>query len=211
MSKNNFSAKEFAKVAKSARVEINGIFKSPFVVVNLLNKAAKGDFSKVANCDGLTRENVAKVAKVVKSLHAGRYAFDLSVFDKDYLGRFCTRTNYKGEISDLIADYMDVNGVSALVYTDSKGREIVASGEKYVILCPVPATINGVFAAFAKVAKVELSNNEKAEKAEKAAKNAAEKAEKAAKKGVISDYNAGRISEFELAAKLAEITEKYAA
>lgn len=211
MKQNFLSAKEFTKVVKSAKGEINGIFKSPFVVVNLLNKAAKGDFSKVANCEGLTKENVAKVAKVVKNIHGGRYYFDLSVFDKDYLGRFCTRTNYKGEISDLTADYMDVNGVSALVYTDSKGREIVASGEKYVILCPVPSTINGVFAAFAKVAKVELSNNEKAEKAAKTAKNAVEKAEKAAKRGVIADYNAGRISEFELAAKLSEITEKYAA
>lgn len=211
MTNENFSAKEFAKVAKSAKVEINGIFKSPFVVVNLLNKAAKGDFSKVANCEGLTRDNVAKVAKVVKSLHGGRYYFNLSVFDKDYLGRFCTRANYKGEISDLTADYMDINGVSALVYTDSKGREIVADGEKYITLCPIPSTISGVFSAFAKVAKVELVNGEKAEKSAKKAAAKSEREKKAAKKGVIADYNAGRISEFELAAKLAEITEKYAA
>ena len=47
MKQNFLSAKEFTNVVKGAKVEINGTFKNPFVVVNLLNKAAKGDFSKI--------------------------------------------------------------------------------------------------------------------------------------------------------------------
>lgn len=201
MAKVNFSSKEFTQIVKGATKEINGVFKSPFVVVNLLNKAAKGDFSKIEGCT-FTPENLAKVAKVCKSLHGGRYAFDLCLFEKDSRGRFCTLCKLpKAFVYDTDGD--------AITYT-YKGGEIV--GTNY--MKPIACTINGVFAAFAKVAKIDITETEKAEKAaqkaaEKAAKDAKKEYEKM-KKGVIADYNKGMFGEAVLAEKLAQLKEIYA-
>lgn len=205
-----FSAKEFTNVVKGAKVEINGTFKNPFIVINLLNKAAKGDFSKINNCD-IKPENLKKVAKVCKGMHKNRYAFDACLFEKDSFGRFCTLSPFKGAKGDLVCDYYDINNLSVLIYTDNKGREVVENEKGDLIVCmPISLTINGVFSAFAKVAKVDIIATEKAEKAtKKAAKDSAKEFEKA-KKGVISDYNAGRITEIDLATKLSELKTKYA-
>jgi hypothetical protein len=210
MKKNVFSAKEFNGIVKGAKVEIKGTFNNPFVVVNLLNKAVKGDFSKINNCD-IKPENLKKVANVCKGMHKNRYAFDVCLFEKDSFGRFCTLSPFKGEKGDLFADYYDINNLSVLIYTDNKGREIVENEKGDLYTCvPISLTINGIFSAFAKVAKVDIIANEKSAKgAEKAAKDSAKEYEKA-KKGVISDYNAGRITEIDLATKLSELKEKYA-
>lgn len=206
----NFSAKEFNGIVKGAKVEINGTFKNPFVVINLLNKAAKGDFSKVNNCD-INPENLKKVAKVCKGMHDNRYAFDVCLFEKDSFGRFCTLSPFKGEKGDLMHDYYDINNLSVLIYTDNKGREIIENEKGDLYTCvPVALTITGIFNAFAKVAKVDIIATEKAEKAtKKAAKDSAKEYEKA-KKGIISDYNKGMITEMDLADKLSALREKYA-
>lgn len=201
MVKVNFTSKEFTQIVKGAQNEIKGVFKSPFVVVNLLNKAAKGDFSKIEGCT-FTPENLAKVAKVCKGLHTERYAFDLCLFEKDSKGRFCALCKLpKGFVYDTDGD--------SVTYT-FKGCEIV--GTNY--MKPIPCTINGVFAAFAKVAKVDIVETEKAEKAaqqaqEKAAKKAKKEYEKM-KKGVIGDYNKGMLTEAALAEKLAQLREAFA-
>lgn len=210
MAKNNFSAKEFTNIVKGAKVEINGTFKNPFIVINLLNKAAKGDFSKVANVEDITRENLVKVANVLKGMHKNRYAFDTCLFEKDSFGRFCTMSNYKGTKGDLFADYYDINNLSVLIYTDNKGREIVENEKGDMFICmPISLTLNGMFNAFAKVAKVDIIQTEKAAKvAEKAAKDS-EKAYNIAKKGVIKDYNDGKITEVELATRLSELKGIY--
>ena len=206
MANKNFSAKEFTKIVKSAKGEVNGTFKSPFVIVNLLNKAAKGDFTKVANCEGLNRDNLAKVAKVVKTLHEGRYSFDTIVFEKDYKGRFCTVSPFKGEVR---RDYLDISGISALVATDSKGREVITCEDgKMQVFAPISLTIPAFFNAFAKVAKVDILATEKAEKAEKVAAEKAEKEYERNKKGILRDYNAGKFGEVELAEKLTSLREK---
>lgn len=167
MATKNFSkvsAKEFNTTFKNAKNEVKGIFTSPFVIVNQLNKAAKGDFSKIENCDNLLRENIAAVAKVVKSLHTGRYAFNLDLFVKDYAGRFCTMQTLKNECVTH-TDYMDICGVSAAVAVDNKGREVCKDENgNNVIFTPIACTISAYFAAFAKVAKVTLVASEKAEK-----------------------------------------------
>ena len=211
MKKENLSAKQFTSIVKGAKVEINGTFKNPFVVINLLNKAAKGDFAKVANVEGISRENIKKVASVLKGMHNNRYAFDVCLFEKDSFGRFCTLSPFKGTKGDLFADYYDINNLSVMVYTDNKWREIVENEKGDLYTCvPISLTINGVFGAFAKVAKVDIIAAEKAAKdSAKGAKDRAKEYEKA-KKGVISDYNAGRITEIDLATKLAELREKYA-
>ncbi len=204
-------AKEFSVIVKSAKCELKGTFTSPFVICNLLNKAAKGDFSKVANCSELDRENLAKVAKVVKGMHGQRYAFDMCLFEKDYKGRFVSLSPFKGEKESLTVDYIDTKeGISVCVLTDGKGREIITDKAGMLVTCtPISLTVSGVFAAFAKVARVELSANEKAAKdAEKAETKAAKEFEKA-KKGIISDYNNGLYGESELAARLQELREKY--
>lgn len=157
------NTKEFSTISKGAKSELKGTFASPFVICNLLNKAAKGDFNKVANCDGLTRENLAKVAKVVKSLHGNRYAFDICVFPKNSKGEICTiSTSKKCPKFGFELVNVDKNGYSYLV--------------------PVSLSVIGVFSAFAKVAKVEIRTNEKAEKeAAKAAKAAKRQKEELAK------------------------------
>lgn len=202
--------KEFNAIVKNAKEEINGTFKNPFVIINLLNKAAKGDFSKVNNC-GINPENLKKVAKVCKGMHANRYAFDVCLFEKDSFGRFCTLSPFKSEKNVLSHDYIDINNISILVTTDNKGREVVENEKGDLYMCvPVSLTVNGMFNAFAKVAKVDIIETEKAAKgAEKAAKDSAKAYEKA-KKGIISDYNKGMITEIDLADKLRALRENYA-
>lgn len=157
------NTKEFSTISKGAKRELKGTFTSPFVICNLLNKAAKGDFNKVANCDVLTRENLAKVAKVVKSLHNNRYAFDICVFPKNAKGEICT--------------------ISTSKRCPKFGYDLINIDEKgYSYLVPVTLSVIGVFSAFAKVAKVEIRTNEKAEsEAKKAAKAAKKQAETLAK------------------------------
>lgn len=208
MSKNVISAKDFGTCAKGAKVELNGIFKNPFIVCNLLEKAAKGDFSKVANVNGITRENLAIVAKTLKKLHGNRYAFSFDfllsnsdLFRKDRNNVLCSVSTSKS-VPAFKYDMLDI-----IAATDK-------TGAKFMYLKPVNCTIIAIFNAFAKVAKVDLNSTEKAAKeaakvAEKAAKDSAKEYEKA-KKGVISDYNAGRITEFDLADKLRALKEKYA-
>lgn len=204
MKNENLSAKEFAKVAKSAKVEMNGIFKNPFIVCNLLEKAAKGDFEKVANVDGITRENLIIVAKTIKKLHGNRYAFSFDfllsnsdLFRKDRNGVLCSVSTSKS-VPAFKYDMLDI-----IAATDK-------TPAKFVYLRPVMCSIIAIFNAFAKVAKVDIKDSEKAAKdSEKAAKDK-EKEYKRAKKGVISDYNAGRITEIDLAEKLSVLKEKYA-
>lgn len=208
MCKNfSISSKEFAANTKGAKVELNGIFKNPFVVCNMLNKAAKGDFEKVADVSGLSHENLAKVAKELKKAHGGRYAFDFdyllsdsTLFRKDSKGRFCSVSVSK-QVPEFQFDMLNI--------TPATNK----AAAKFIYLKPVTCSIISIFNAFAKVAKVEIKATEKAtEKAEKAAKKAAKDSEKAfaaAKKGAIKDYNSGKLTEIELADKLAEIKAKF--
>ena len=194
--------KEFSAIVKSANVELNGTFKSPFVICNLLNKAAKGDFSKVANCEGLTKENLAKVAKVVKGMHANRYAFDTCILPKcnGKLGTFIIVPEKQNEKSSIMCGEI-------VTY---KGKELSINENGFIgIFRPISLTINGVFNAFAKVAKVKISEEEKvAKETEKAAKKAAKEYENT-KKCIIKDYNNGLFGEDVLAEKLANLRTKY--
>lgn len=145
MGTKNFGTKEFNEVVKGAKVELNGIFKSPFVVVNLLNKASKGDFSKVEGCN-VSKENLSKVAKVLKSMHNERYAFNLDLLEKDDKGRFCSVATSKNLPS---WDYQLID---------------IIPNKGYKYYKPLQCTINSIFNAFAKVAKVDVSEKEKAQK-----------------------------------------------
>lgn len=146
MKKENFSVKEFNAIVKGANNEVKGVFNNPFVVINLLNKAVKGDFEKVANVEGITRENLQKVASVLKSIHKGRYPFDASLLTKDNKGRFVTIATSK---TMPIWDYQLID---------------VIPNKGYKYYKPISLTINAIFNAFAKVAKVEVSDNVKAAK-----------------------------------------------
>lgn len=208
MAKNVISAKDFGTCAKGAKVELNGIFKNPFVVCNLLEKAAKGDFSKVANVEGITREKLAIVAKSLKSLHHNRYAFTF-----DFL--LSNSDLFRKDKNNVLCSVLTSKSVPAHKYDL---LDIIPANDKtaakFMYLRPVVCSITAIFNAFAKVAKVDLTNTEKAAKvaakvAAKAAKDSAKEYEKA-KKGVISDYNAGRITEVDLADKLSALKEKYA-
>ena len=88
---NNISSKEFASIVKNATRQIKDVTYSPFFIVNTLNKVAKGDVSKIDGCSTINVEDVKTVAKVCKTLHGGRYAFDFCLFVLYSKGRFCTR------------------------------------------------------------------------------------------------------------------------
>lgn len=162
-----YSVSEFNEVVTSGRNELKDTFNNPFVIINALNKAAKGDFSKMKNCEGLTFENVREVAKVVKSLHGNRYAFDTCLLHKDNKGRFC-RVSKSKTMPVWGFDIVDVN---------EKG---------YLYLKPIALNEIAYYNAFVAIAKAEISKAEKARKkaekeAEKAAKATLSKAQKKAK------------------------------
>ena len=163
---NNISSKEFAAIAKNANKQIKEVTFSPFFIINTLNKVAKGDVSKIDGCSTINVEDVKTVAKVCKTLHGGRYAFDFALFEKDTKGRFCTRVT-------LPKNYVFDTDGDAVKYTFN-GKDILLSDNVY--LQPVTCTFPGMLSAFAKVAKVEMRETEKKEAAEK------REAEKRAKK-----------------------------
>lgn len=152
----DYSVTEFNEVVTKSRAELNDAFKSPFVILNNLNKAAKGDLSKIKNCEGLTFEDVKAVAKVVKTLHKNRYAFDTCLLRKDSKGRFC-RVSKSKVMPKFGFDLVDVN---------EKG---------FAYLRPIALNEIAFYNAFVAIAKGEVS------KAAKARKKAAKEAEKAAK------------------------------
>lgn len=152
MKKNVIStSKEFAKVAKGAKVELKNTFSSVYVIVNLLNKACKGDFSKLENvsfsCDDLKR-----VAATLKNMHGKRYAFDVPALLQLANGL-----------------YYYHNGV---ICQTAKSKQCPKFGFDLVDVTPdywyyskpIVLTIDAIFAAFCKVARYELKATEKASK-----------------------------------------------
>lgn len=183
MKTKNFSAKEFNGIVKGAKVELNGIFKSPFVVVNLLNKAAKGDFSKIEGAN-VSKENLAKVAKVLKGMHNERYAFNLDLLTKDNKGRFVTVTTSKNMP---IWDYQLID---------------ILPNKGYKYYKPIQCTINAIFNEFAKVAKVEIKEMEKAAKETEKAANDAKKRRENMIKNLNNAFLKGVLTEVEYNEKL---------
>ena len=170
------SVNEFNVISKAANNELKNEFSNPFIICNLLEKAAKGDFEKVSNVKGLSRENLANVAFNLKKAHKEKHAFNFAyllkseLFTLDYSGKLCTFGKYEG-----------ANDKAALncgeIVCDTKGNELRLNNEGEIItLKKVSLTIIGIFNAFKKTLKADIS---KTEKAEKAAKKAAEKAAKA--------------------------------
>lgn len=184
------SVENFNAVNKAAKSELNGIFKNPFVVINMLNKAYKGDYNKIANCEGLSRENFVMVAKVLKGMHkysmpfAYDFLFCSGICKKDNAGRLCVIAKSK-KMPKFGFDLVDVNT------------------EGFLYLKPVTCSIISIYNVFAKAAKSEVKETEKAlNTAKKAANKETQKAIKAAMAkydGIIRDYNNGKISEFEFA------------
>lgn len=195
--KFNYSVSEFNELVINGRMEMKDIFDSPFVVLNNLNKAAKGDFSKIKNCEGLTYENVKPVAKVIKSLHGNRYPFHSCLLQKDSNGRFCR--------------------ISKSKRMPAWGYDIMNVSEKgYTFLRPIALNEIAFYNAFVAIAKAEISKAEKARKkaekeAEKAAKATLSKAQKKAKTAKDKAYKdlCAKFYKGELCAE--EFTQKVAA
>lgn len=186
----NFSlVSEFVNVVNNAKSELNGTFKSPFIVINLLNKAAKGDFSKVKNCGDLDATNIKQVAKALKAIHGKNNAFDF-----DYLleSGICEK-NLDGKLCALrLVKQMPAYTNRLVDIVPNKG---------YKAYVPVNVTINAIFNLFVKAAKVEIKAVEKAEKAQKASESKELKKAKAVLSNIVRDYNNGKLSEFEFCEK----------
>lgn len=187
MAKKNFSTKEFNAIVKGAKVEVNGVFSNPFVIINALNKAYKGDYSKIAGACNFVRDNLKIVGDVLKSMHGQRYAFDASVLTKDNKGRFVNITTSK---------VMPIWNYQLIDVIPNKG---------YKYYKPIALTINAVFAAFCKVAKVEISDINKANKATVDAAKKGAKVRDNKIKALNRALTSGIISEFEYTEKLKAI------
>lgn len=170
------SVKDLSLINVAAKAELKDMFSNPFVILNNLEKAAKGDFQKVANVEGLSRENLANLAFNLKKAHGQKKAFyfpyllNSGIFCLDYSGKLCSFAKYEG-----------ANEKAALncgeIVCDAKGNELrINEGGEIVSLKKVSLTYIGIYNAFVKVLKSEIS---KAEKAAKAEQKAAEKAAKA--------------------------------
>lgn len=188
MTKNVLSVKEFNAIVKNANVELNGIFKSPFVVINLLNKVASGTLSRIEGCE-ISPENIRKVAKELKRMHGKRYAFDISVLPTNENGKIC---------NNFVSKRCPKFGI--------KLTDIDENGYHYQkeIVC----TYTGIFNAFAKIAKVDISDKNKQIKADarKAKADAKEKAKfEKAKKAVSLAFG----NDFAVTLTDAQIIEKY--
>ena len=170
------NSKEFNAAAKGARIELKGVFANPFVVCNLLNKAAKGDFSKIENAVNFSRENLSIVAKELKRQHGDRYPFTY-----DYLKSSSLFGVFDGVLCAIHEAQNNESNKNALLHgeqiTDGKGRYLAfdVNGSIVSVGAPVSLTINGIFNAFCRAAKVDITATEKA------AKEAAKEAKKAEK------------------------------
>ena len=176
MKTNRFNQKsvEFADNKKAASNQIQKATESIFFWrKQLISLSIKNEY-----CEG---KSVATIEKAVRNYTKGGQKWDVNIFTKDCLGRFC-----------LVAKYTE-NNVSLNdlqhgdIITDSKGREIIISNnDTLAILKPIAMNLKAVFNAFCAVAAKEIKAIEKAEKdticaeekAEKARIKAIEKAEK---------------------------------
>lgn len=186
---NYSSVSEFVNVVNNAKSELNETFKSPFIVINLLNKAAKGDFAKVKNCSDLDISSIKEVANALRAIHGKKDAFDFDyliesgVCEKNLDGKLCALRLVKQipTYSNRLVDIIPNKGYKAFV--------------------PVNVTINAIFNLFVKAAKVEIKKVEKAAKAAKASENKELKAAKSKLNNIVRDYNNGKLSEFEFCEK----------
>lgn len=191
---NSISSKEFAAIAKNANKQIKDVTFSPFFIVNTLNKVAKGDVTKINGLESVNIEDVKEVAKVCKTLHGNRYAFDFALFEKDTKGRFCTRVTLPKKY------VLDTDG-DAVTYTIN-GKDVVLSDNVY--LQPVACTFPGMLSAFAKVAKVEIRETEKREAAEK--REAEKRAKKEARARETAEQKKARAAKKERETKAKELS-----
>ena len=193
------TSKEFAYLAQQATSEVKGTFASPFVIINQLNKATKGDFTKVEGC-GITCDNLKKVAKQVKTLHNFRYPFDISVLpktaDKKVIGWWTPISAQQSELSSIMCG-------EVVMCADPRfqGRELTIREGVVGVFRPIPLTIMAIFRTFCKVARCEIQEGEKQAKA------AQKQAEKVAKAKVAVEAVFGELVH---TFSNAEILEKYA-
>lgn len=208
------TAKEFAKVATAAQNEVVTTFKSPFIIINMLNKFVAGDLNKISGCNSLSRENTKVVANHVKKLHKGRYAFDFEVLPKSRynkrLGYFVPTPNQQHELSNILTGEIVLSTAAGTI-----GKELCvqqAENGDYIVgvFKPIALTVPAVFAAFKRLVTNNLREGEKAEKqAAKAAKQAEKQAAKLAKAkaAVEAVFGKGLACQF----TESEILTKYAA
>lgn len=156
MKKNVISnSKEFSKVAKNAKAELKNTFSSVYVIINLLNKACKGDFNKLENVT-FSVDDLKRVAATLKNMHGKRYPFDVPAL-----------LNFGGGM------YYYHNGV---ICQTAKAKTCPKFGLDLVDITPnfwyyhkpINLTIDSVFACFCKVARYELKATETAAKDAKA-------------------------------------------
>lgn len=202
---NSMNSKEFAQVANQAKKQVKGVFTSPFVIINNLNKAAKGDFSKVANCEGLEFNRIKEVAAQVRQLHGERYAFTFDLLPKSSfnkrLGWFKPVPAMQGECAAIM------NGEE--VYYNGKLLVLGANGVVGTFT-DIALTEPAVFAAYCTIVRRNKQGEERAAReAAREEKRRAKELEKLAKArtAVTAVFGelAGTFSESEILSKYAAI------
>ena len=162
----NFSnVREFNAVANNSKKQVSGIFKSPFVILTLLNKAYKGDVSAMNRLasEQVNISDFKTISAYLKQIHKSRYPFDYdyllnpgSKYVKDSKNRLCT---IKVKNSCPVWGYDLLN----------------VSEEGWSYLEPVPLTIPAYYNAFLATAKGYLTSKIKADKQAQKAKRLEDK------------------------------------
>ena len=190
-SANNSSRQQLATTAAAARTDVQKM--SIMYYVNQLNKLARKN-------EYVENTNIRDLGVMLQKHTGDKDLFTARVFVKDYNGRPCVISGYKGTAVS-VADLQHGD-----VCTD-KGKEIrlSANGDGLVVYRPVTMSLPGLVSAykmylqpFAAAADKAAAAARKAEK--KAEKKAANKAAAAARKAIkeqqkqaITDYQNGKI------------------
>lgn len=192
MKTTNLNELAASKIAANARKDLKKI--NPFYYVNELNKLArKNEF-----CENV---NIKVLQDRCKKLHNGRYGFDVSLFEKDYLNRFCTCKKVAFTEVPFMQEDANYGDILAI-----NGKEIRFSTDGFYAVIYVPITISlaGFITAFQKV----VSEKENAEKAAKAAEEkAAKAAERAAKAAAKENAAAAKAKEKQISALVSKFVQ----
>lgn len=189
--------KQLATVTTAAKNDLKKI--SIMYYVNQLNKLAKKN-------EFVENTNIRDLGVMLKKHTGEKDLFTARCFEKDYQGRACVVSEYKGEVSAIELQHGDI-------VTD-KGRELrlSSSSDSVVIYKPVALSLPGLVSAYKSIlAPVAAAADKAAREQEKENRKTANKTAAAARKAVreqqkqaVIDYNSGKIDISEFAAIMAK-------
>ena len=175
---------------------------SPFYYINQLVKLAKrNEYMNNTNLAALNTQLRQIAAKEGGQIDVKRTGFNPAFLPKDSKGRFCFPKLRK------LTFIFATTGDEVDYAHDNKGRDIIQTADGYRVLLPIQLDEKAFAVAFNEVASEYERNCKKSanERKKQIKQYDKEKAQ------IISDYDAGIISEVELSAQLCALKQRFAA